>query len=69
VDDWTADFAIIRFSCFAAAAFVRSCGTCIVATQLASSIRSFICIVLDGTEPALSLQTVQTSKMRDEVDD
>ena len=40
------DFAVIRFSDFADAAFYCSRGTCVVATQRMSPMRSFVGVVL-----------------------
>jgi len=57
------DFAVIHFSRFADAAFVRSCGTCDVATQRVSSIRSFMSVVLAGTESEHSPDRVWNRKM------
>ena len=58
-----ADFPDIRISGFANAAFVRGRGTCAVATQRVSSIRSFMSVVLAGTEAELAPNRVWNRKM------
>ena len=62
-----ADFADLRFSDFADAASVRSCGTCFVAMQRMSPIQSFTCVDLKETETVLSPQLGQMGKERDTV--
>jgi hypothetical protein len=57
-----ADNADLRFSRFADAAFSRSRGTFVFATQRVPPIRSFMVIVLAATETVLSLQAGQKSK-------
>lgn len=59
-----ADYAVIRLSHFADAAFIRSCGTYVVATQRVSSFQPFMGAALAGTKTALSLHAVQTNKTR-----
>ena len=65
MDGCFADFPDLRFSQFADAAFARTCGTSVVATQRTSSIRSFMGVVLAGTETVLSLHADQTNKTPD----
>ncbi len=61
----TADFAFIRSSHFADAAYARSCGTNAVATQRVSSFPPFMGALLAGTNTVLSLLAVLTNKTRD----
>lgn len=60
-----ADFAVIRFSHFADAAYARNCGTNAVATQRVSSFPPFMGALLAGTNTVPSLHAVQTNKTRD----
>lgn len=61
------DFSDLRFSDFADAASVRSCGTCSIAMQRMSPIQSFTCVDLKETETVLSPQLGQMGKERDTV--
>ncbi|AUJ63917.1 hypothetical protein B9057_14640 (plasmid) [Aestuarium zhoushanense] len=54
----------LPYRVFADAAFTRRCGTFVVATQLASPIRSFAGIVLAATETVRSLPPDQTIETR-----
>jgi hypothetical protein len=58
------DFAVIRFSHLADAAFARSCGTCVVATKRVSSFQPFMCVVLAEAKTVLSPHAYQTNKTR-----
>jgi len=49
-----ADFPVIHFSDFADAAFSRSSGACVVATQRVLPMRPFMSVVLSVTETVLS---------------
>lgn len=58
------DFAVIGFSHFADAAFVRSHCICDFATQQGSSIQSFLGVDLAGTETVLSRHVVRKNTTR-----